>query len=212
MGDSMDFEFSSTDLLCPGIALAAIVFGFYYWKTHSRTMKAWQDFAKQHGWEYSTANSTFKIQGLHQGSPFSLYTEWRFSNGHEHLYTLMKLSLANAIPASLCISREALGDKLGKLFGKRDDEIGDAEMDEALDLKNLSDEARDILLAPRVRECLLLLRRRSPYFLIENEELTVWRSGMPKSLEALEFLVVPALELSEALHAAATKARKHRSG
>jgi hypothetical protein len=208
----MDSLVSSDSHLCLAISVGVIAYGFYYYKTHSRRMKAWEDFASQHGWKYSTGNLEFKVEGLHRGLPFAMYTEWRRSGNSSNIYTVVKLSLAGAVPSSLRISREAVGDKLRKLFGKRDDEIGDEEMDDALDLRNLDEEARDILRAPRVREKLLLLRQRSPYFSIENEELKVSRGGMLKNLEALESLVVPALELSDALHDAAKQVRQRRSG
>ncbi|MFP2960919.1 hypothetical protein ACLEPN_24690 [Myxococcus sp. 1LA] len=109
------------------------------------------------------------------------------------------------------IRPEGLTDKFLQVMGRRDEEVGDAELDALLNLKNLSDEARDILRAPGVRRQLALLCRQFTNFTIEDERLTAVKNDMPDSVEELESLVTPALLLSDALHEEAEKALARRS-
>ncbi|QDE81883.1 hypothetical protein [Myxococcus xanthus] len=199
-------------LLHLGIVVAAIAFGFFFWQAHKRRLQAWRDFADRHGWGFTDSMASYKVGGLHRGMPFSMHTEHRRSGKSSQLYTVVRLELGTALPPDLRIGPEGFGDKLLKVFGKRDDEVGDAELDAALDMKNLTDEARDTLRAPRVREQLLLLRQRCANFSIENEELQAEQRGMPDSVDTLESLVAPALDLGDALQEATSKARTRRSG
>jgi hypothetical protein len=205
-------NFSDPVFQFPLIIAVGVVALVIYWKTYERRVRAWQDFANAHGWDFSQGSTSYKVQGLHRGIFFSMHTEQRRSGKSSQLFTVVWISLANTVPPALRISSEGFGDKLLKVFGKRDDEIGDAELDDALSLENLTDDARDTLRAPRVREQLLLLRQHSPSFIIQNEELQVVRRGMPDSVEALELLVTPVLELADALLEAATRVKGRRSG
>jgi hypothetical protein len=208
----MNFDDPSSFLQPLGVLAVCVVAFVIYWQTYKRRIQAWQDFANGRGWDLSQDSTSYKVQGQHRGLYFSLHTEERRSGKSSQLYTVAWVSLANTLPPALHIRSEGFGDRFLKVFGKRDDEIGDAEMDEALNLKNLTDDARNTLRDARVREKLLLLRQRSPTFFIENEELQVVTRGMPDSVEALERMVTPMLELADALHEAATRARSRRSG
>lgn len=208
----MNLDDPSSVLLHLGIVGAALAFGFLYWMAHRRRLQAWRDFADQHGCDFTESTASYKVRGRYRGKSFSMYTEHRRSGRSSQLFTVVRLELGTSLPPGLRIGPEGFGDKLRKVFGKRDDEVGDAELDAALDMKNLTDEARDTLRAPRVREPLLLLRQRCANFSIENEELQAEVRGMPASVDTLESLVAPALDLGDALREASAKARKRRSG
>ncbi|AKQ63710.1 hypothetical protein A176_000622 [Myxococcus hansupus] len=140
-----------------------------------------------------------------------MQTEHRRIGNSSQFFTVVRLPLNDSLPAELRIVPERFGDKLLKVFGKGDDEVGDAALDEALEIRNLSDAARRVLRAPRVREQLLLLQQHSSHFSIHNEALQVDKRGMPDNVDTLESFVVPALELADALLDAATKERERRS-
>ncbi len=202
----------SSILLHVGILAAAAAFAVYAWKAHKRRLRAWRDFADRHCWTYSEDREAFRVHGFHRGIAFSMHTEHRRSGKSSQLFTVVRLPLDAALPAELRIVPERFGDKLLKALGKGDDETGDAELDAALEIRNLTDEAREALRAPRVREQLLRLRKHSTHFAIQHEALQVEKRGMPDRVEALESFVVPALELADALLDLATKAREHQSG
>lgn len=206
----MNFNDPSSILLHVGILVAATAFAFYYWKANNKRLQAWRDFANQHGWEYSETGGTFRVWGFHRGISFSMHTEHRRSGKSSQLYTVVRLPLDNSLPAELRIVPEGFGDKILKAFGKGDDEVGDAALDDALEIRNLTEEARKVLRAPRVREQLLLLRQHSSHFAINNEALQVDKRGMPGNVDTLASFVMPALELANALLDAAAKERNRQ--
>ncbi|NVJ09688.1 hypothetical protein HUW63_31250 [Myxococcus sp. AM001] len=194
------------------VAAAVVKGGLAFRKSLQRRDQSWRRFAALRDWGYTHSLGTWEMGGLHLGRQFRIRSEYRRSGDKTRLCTVVTLELGQVLPPDLLIRPEGLGDKLLKAVGKRDEEVGDAEVDAMLNLKNLSDEARDLLRAPRVRQQFQRLRRQFQSFTIEDEQLKAERLGMPDSEEALEDLVSPALLLSEALHEAAEQGRARKRG
>ncbi|AKQ69108.1 hypothetical protein A176_006020 [Myxococcus hansupus] len=186
--------------------------GVAYWKDHQRRDQAWKDFAALHGWDITASWNEWSVDGLHRRRRFQLRTEYRRVGKNRSLYTMVYLDLGEAIPIGTRIRPEGLGRKLLKVIGKGDEEIGDAEFDNAFELTHLSDEVRAVLRTPDVRRQLLLLRQRFGTFVIDNEQLQAQLRGMPNSVEALESLVTPALQLSDALDRVVEARRERQHG
>ncbi|WP_426757032.1 hypothetical protein [Myxococcus sp. Y35] len=203
----MSFDTLSIYLLPIGAILALALFAFAFWKEHQRRNRAWRTFAARRDWGCTSSLASWEIGGLYQGRQVRMNAEQRRDGGKAREYTVVQLELGRALPPDLSIRPERLGDRLLKRVGRRDEEIGDAELDDALALQNLSDEARDVLRAPAVRRQLLVLHQRFARFSIEDERLQLEAHGIPNSVEALESLVAPALLLSDALHDAVEKTR-----
>lgn len=194
------------------VAVSVAMGGFALWKTHQRRDQSWRQFAALRDWGYTSSLGTSEMAGLHLGRQFRMHTERRSTGKQTRLYTVVTMELGRVLPPDLHIRPEGFTDKFFKVFGRRDEEVGDAELDAMLHLTNLSDEAGDILCAPRVRQQLQLLRRQYVRFTIEDGQLEAERLDMPDSVEALESMVSPALLLSEALHEAAEQGRARKSG
>ncbi len=199
------------------LVLAALgLFGVVYWKDHQRRDRAWREFAASRDWDITASWNRWSIDGLHGRKRFQIRTEYirrgSYTRGREYPYAVVSLELGEALPAMTRIRPEKLGRKVLKVFGKSDEEVGDAELDNAFELENLSDEVRAVLRTPDVRRQLLVLRSRFDSFSIEDTQLTARHRGLPNSVATLEALVTPALQLSDALDQAVEGRRERRPG
>lgn len=182
------------------VMLAVGGLGYAFWRSYKRRQEAWSAFAARHGWRYTHAWSSLEVRGRFLQRGVLLRTESRGSGKSRHTVTVLQVGLGDTVPRALRLEPESLGDKFLKLFGSRDEELGDKELDTALDLKHVSPEARSILLAPRVRRALLAMHRHSySRFSIQSSLLTAEQGGVPETLDALEQLMTPARNLAEAL-------------
>lgn len=180
----------------------------FFWKQWKRRCAAWQTFASQRGLRFHETPGVFKyspgtltMQGLYQGFPLLLFTEYRGSGKNRHLVTVLRLELGAALPPGLIVKPERLGDKVLKLFGVRDEEVGDAALDDAFDLKNVTPRAHAMLVSPRVRGPLIKLGRAYSGFSLESGFLQVEKGEMPETAAELEAFMAPALLLARAVHA-----------
>ncbi|MFP2926431.1 hypothetical protein ACLESO_14665 [Pyxidicoccus sp. 3LG] len=189
------------------VAVAAAVY-LFRWYSMRRRHGDWSTFAARYDWVFSRSWGSLEVQGLHQGRQFSLLTESRGSGNNERRVTVVRLELGDALPSELTLEPEGLGDRFLKLFGKNDEEVGDAELDEALDLRNVTPESRAVLRAPRVRQQLLALKEHYARFSIVGGLLEAEQHGVPDTVAELEQLVAPALALSKALDEAAGPSRR----
>jgi len=153
-----------------------------------------------------------EVEGLYQGQQLSLLTEQRGSGKSRYTVAVVRLDVSHALPVELSLEPETLGDRFLKLVGKRDEELGDAALDEAFDLKRLSPDARAVLRAPRVARPLLRLPRLFSRFSIEGGLLEVEQRGVPETPEGLEALVAPVLELADALGVVAATPEEQMRG
>ncbi|MCE9672274.1 hypothetical protein LY474_31155 [Myxococcus stipitatus] len=175
-----------------------------------RRREAWSRFATERGWQYSESWGQLEVQGLHQERQFSITTETRGRGKSRHTVTVVRLDLGDSVPPELHVEHECLGDKLLKLVGIRDEELGNEVLDAAFDLEGLSPESREVLLADTVARALLEVRRVNERFCIISGLLEAERRGTPSSLEALASRVDPVLDLADALHAESGRVRGYQ--
>ncbi|WP_426757033.1 hypothetical protein [Myxococcus sp. Y35] len=187
-----------------GLSVSAVI-GYFRWRTWKRQLEVWQGFAKTRGWRFESAPGfmysagTLKLQGEHAGRPFIVETEHRGSGKHWHIVTIVRHALDDSFPREVTIRPEKLGDKFLKLFGVKDEEIGDATLDAALDLQNVTPQARAILLSSGMRRPLLNLVRTFETFSIEGGQLTAEVIDVPRTTVAMYALLTPARELADAI-------------
>ncbi|QSQ20302.1 hypothetical protein JY651_34290 [Pyxidicoccus parkwayensis] len=194
------------------IALFLALMTFALLRSRKNQHEAWKGLAARHDWTFSETPGAMEVQGLHQGRQLSLLTEKRGAGKHRHHVTVLRLDLGDVLGRDLVLEPEGLGDRFLKLFGRRDEETGDAELDAALDLKRVSPEVRALLRAPEVGRRLLALREQAASFSIVAGMLEVEHHGIPETLGALEARVAPALELADALSTARQQLRGRTSG
>jgi hypothetical protein len=197
-------------LLVLGGLLPLIVWAL--WRNYQRRLEAWRAFARRHGWRFRESLGSLEVEGLYQGQQLSLLTERRGSSKNRYTVTVVRLDVSHALPVELSLEPETLGDRFLKLVGKRDEELGDAALDEVFDLKHLSPDARAVLRAPRVARPLLRLPRLFSGFSIEGGLLEVEQREVPDTSEKLEALVAPVLELADALGVVAANPEEQMRG
>lgn len=197
-----------------GLLVIAVVplIAYGAWKQHVRRREAWRALAQAHGWSFNHSWGSLEVEGLYQGQQLSLLTERRGHGKNSYSVTVLRLDLGHALPPELSLEPEHFGDRLLKAFGVKDEELGDAALDEAFDLERLSPQARAVLRAPRVAPRLLALPRAYPRFSIEAGLLEAEQRGIPATREALEGLLAPALALADALHAVAADPSEQMRG
>ncbi|MCP3135782.1 hypothetical protein [Pyxidicoccus xibeiensis] len=185
------------------LALIAVLW-FFTSRARRERHEAWSTFAARNDWVFSKSKEGgMEIQGLHQERQLSVLTESRHGGNGHRIVTVVRLELGDALPPELTLEPEGLGDRFMKLFGVKDEEVGDAELDEALDLQHVTPESRAVLRNPRVRERVLALRDAYKRFSIVGGLLEAEQDGVPDTVAELDTLVAPAFALSRALDEAA---------
>ncbi|MBL0697320.1 hypothetical protein [Comamonas sp. JC664] len=197
-----------------GLAIVSLI-GAYYWRIWKRQIKVWGDFAASRGWRFEfqpgfmNLIGTLRLDGEHAGRPFIVETEHRGFGRYRHIVTIIRHDLGPRFPREVTIRPEKLAHKLGKLIGVRDEEIGDTQLDAALDLKNVTPQARDLLLGGRLHRPLLNLVRGFETFTIENGKLTAEVIDVPRTTIALYTLLAPVRELADAMPSSRDASHEH---
>ncbi|NMO17349.1 hypothetical protein HPC49_24145 [Pyxidicoccus fallax] len=189
------------------LVVLSLMAGFDTARKKKRRRQAWKALSSRHDWGFSERGNTLEVQGLFRGQQLSLLTERRRHRDEHAVATVLRLELS-AMPPEPTVESEGLGDRFLKLFGHGDEEVGDEELDAALDMKRVTPETRALLRNPRVREQLLALHRTFKRFSIEAGLLEAEQRGIPDTVEALEALLAPALGLATALQEAVNGKRE----
>ncbi len=189
-----------------GLGIASIV-GYFRWRIWKQQLRVWQDFAATRGWRFEStpgrlfSAGTLKLEGEHAGRPFTMETEHRRQGKHVPIITIVRHELGDGFPREVTIRPETLGDKFFKLVGvKQDEELGDARLDAALDLKNVTPHARAVLLSAGMRRPLLNLVHVFHTFTIEDGTVAAEVvDDVPRTLIELDVLMSPVRELGDAV-------------
>lgn len=189
-----------------GTALFAVLVLALAARDKRRQRKAWLVFATRRGWSFTSSKDFMEVQGLHQDRQLSLLTEVRGRGQGTYHVMVLRLDVSDLVPQELHLETEGLGNKFLKLFGARDEELGDVALDSALDLKGLSPESHALLTKPQVGEHLLRAHRHYQRFSIVAGLLEAEHRGVPQSTETLEAHIAPALALADTLIQAAGRA------
>lgn len=187
-----------------GLGVATLI-GYYRWRRWQKQIRLWQEFATTRGWQFMPtpgfmySAGTLSMTGSYAGRPFTVETEHRGQGKSFHIVTIVRHALGDGFPREVTIRPEKVGDKLLKLFGVKDEELGDAGLDAALDLKNVTPHARAVLLSAGMRRPLLNLARGFETFSIENGALAAEVIGVPSTTVEMYGLLTPVRELADAV-------------
>lgn len=134
MGDMVPF------LIFVFIAVFFIVWGI---KNAKATRRKWRRFAERHGLEFSGERLLERpsIRGSYKGVSLQIHIEMQGSGRNRHAYTRYTARFNAPLPPGLNITGEGFKDKIVKLFGGQDIQVGIRRVDDALRVKG-SDEAR----------------------------------------------------------------------
>jgi hypothetical protein len=189
------------------ITAFAIVF-FLIWKVHQVRVAAWAEFASRHDMHADG----LEIEGTYEGYPMRLETQSRGSGKNRYRVTVLHLSTNGALPPDFSLEPEGFGDKLLKLFGKEDEEIGDEQFDRRFDLSNLTSSTTRLLRHPSVQQHLYEMISHYRTFHIREGWIQAERRDVPSTADALEELTGPALMLAHTLEEAAGRTQGWTTG
>ncbi|MCY0997395.1 hypothetical protein OWM54_09635 [Myxococcus sp. MISCRS1] len=187
-----------------GLGVASII-GYVRWKHWKQQLQVWEGFAKTRGWSFMARSGfmysagTMEMKGRHAGRSITVETEHRGYGRHFHIVTIVRHGLGNGFPREVVIRPETLGDTVLRLFGNKDEDVGDASLDNALDLRNVTPKARTFLLRTEMKQPLLNLARAFEHFSIEDGVLTVAVIAVPRTTIELYELLKPVRELADAV-------------
>jgi len=196
------------------IFLGIMGLGLYAgWRNLRQRQRAWATFAEQHGLTLHSTEvmSLPHITGSYEGQQLELQVEQRGSGKNRTYVTVLHLDVIDAVSESLSLEREGLGDKILKVFGRNDEEIGDDDFDRYFDLKNLDPESATLLRHPDVQQHLFTVAKTYHHFDIRQGLLSVEKRTVPMSPEALESFVQPAIALAQALRSPSRDSSRRRA-
>lgn len=167
---------------------------------------SWEDFARRNGLKFDPA--PLSITGTLEGMKVELARdELHGRNNHIIVITRVSISVDDALPWKLELTREDAQDKLLKMVGKTDAEVGNPIFDSTFKLANLSPEALAVLRDPQVQHLLLeVVRVHSGFFAIQNGDLQLEAHGTYGEPGSLELLLKRLFEVVRALNAAKARA------
>jgi hypothetical protein len=180
------------------IVVVSVAAGYLAWKVQAAQVAVWTEFARRHG----LRQQRLRLEGSFEGVPLTVETQSRGSGKHRYVVAVVRLSVRDVFPPEFSLEREGLGDKVLKLFGKTDPEIGDEEFDRLFDLKNLSPEVTAVLHDKRVQKHLYSMASAYQAFSIRGGYLQAEKHRVPARPEELEQLIRPALEFTRTLEQA----------
>jgi hypothetical protein len=188
--------------------VTVIISALIFWKMHKARIAAWAEFASRHDM-YADG---LRIEGTYEGYPLRLETQSRGSGKSRYTVTVLYLTANGALPPDFSLEPEGFGDKLLKLFGQGDPEIGDEQFDKSFDLGNLTPATTRVLRHRSVQQHLYEMVTHYRTFHIHGDRIQAERSGIPSTVDALEEFTGPALMLAHTLEQASQRSKGWTTG
>ncbi|WP_224243050.1 hypothetical protein [Hyalangium gracile] len=176
-------------------ALFILVPLYFIWRVYKKQLAAWAEFASRH----ALHAQKLRIEGSYEGYQLTLETQRRGGGKQSYTVTVLRLSVGDSLPPDFSLEREGLGDKILKVLGSKDAELGDPEFDKRFSLANLSEETAAILRRSAVQQLLYEMVDQYRAFHIRDGWIHAERGGIPSTADALEDLTGPALMLAHTL-------------
>jgi hypothetical protein len=192
----------------PVFIMVGILSMYLHLKRAQARVAAWAEFARRHGLQIDRG----LIQGDYEGYPLKLDLQSRGSGKSRYTVAVVRLSSQGTLPEDFSLAKEGLGDKVLKLFGKGDAEIGDKQFDRDFDLKNLSRETAKVLRQESVQQHLYEMVKHYEAFKIHRGWIQAEHRRMPSTVAELEAFTSPALMLAQTLAEASRRSKGWTTG
>lgn len=170
------------------IAAVVLSIGAAVW-TRYRQSSVWKKVARKLGLGISDTgfSSQPSIYGEFRGRNVSVQTEIVGSGKNKAVYTVVQAPFTGLAPSGLLVYREGFAQKMGKMFGGEDIQIGDPELDDTFIIRgNSSREVSDLLTTPSVKRALLIGIKRSDKLRLEASAVRIRAGGRTTNAERLE--------------------------
>ena len=157
--------------------IVALVFGL---QARKAKVRAWGSFAGEHGLRLLNAGSWSnpRIVGSWRGVESTLQIEVHGSGKHRKTYTRASARFRRAMPRGLSVTSEGFTDKLAKMLGGQDIQIGHAELDRQLRIKAEDEVATRVLMKNgRARNAIAAFIARDGRATLTQHQATTLRLG-----------------------------------
>ncbi|KFE71333.1 hypothetical protein [Hyalangium minutum] len=181
---------------------------YLFVRRHKARVAAWAEFARRH----DMCADGLKIEGSYEGYPMRLELQIRGSGKERYTVTVLRLSTNGGLSPDFSLEQEGLGDKLLKLFGRKDAEIGDKAFDRLFELNNVSRETARVLRNESVQQHLYEMANHYRDFHIRAGWIHAEHRKIPSTVEELEELTGPALMLAHTLEEASRRSKGWTEG
>jgi hypothetical protein len=141
--------------------------------------KEWGALAEHRGLRLAEHRGLRQIVGELDELGVQVRVEQRGAGRSRQSYTVLRLDLNAPGPEGLRISREGLGDQLGKLLGGQDIEVGDPALDRQLRVKGADPQAVREVATPAVLQATLAMNARlDGHCRVEDGQVILEARGM----------------------------------
>jgi hypothetical protein len=173
------------ELFIPLIFLViVVVVGLASVANRKAQVEAWTSFARQSGLKLSGEKSwgNPRMEGMHQKIVVVLQIEVHGSGKQRKTFTRATARFDRAMPRGLNITTEGFTDRLAKLVGGQDIEIGHAELDRKLRIRAEDEQgARALMARWRARNAIAAFLARDPRATVTQHLCSILRPGFVSS-------------------------------
>jgi hypothetical protein len=157
-----------------------VVVGVVAMKNKQAQLAAWRHFAHEHRLKIlnASAMSNPRMVGRYRDTDVTLQIEVHGSGKHRKTYTRATARFRSAMPRGLNITAEGFTDRLAKLVGGQDIQIGHAELDAKLRIRGEDELAvRQLMQRWRARDAIAAFLARDGKATVTQHQCSVLRHG-----------------------------------
>jgi hypothetical protein len=181
--------------LIGGVLAIAVGIAFARWRVR---LRAWSELAARSGLSLEPGNlfSPPRVSGAYRGHHLRLDTFSRGTSKNRTTYTRIVVHLDNRAGVRLALYQEDVFNKIGKMFGQKDVQTGDEEIDRRFMIR-CEPEMFAARLFTSINLRSKLLQARSLNLSVEGPELYFEQRGAETNGEYLQFLFDMLIDLAE---------------
>ncbi|MFP2960917.1 hypothetical protein ACLEPN_24680 [Myxococcus sp. 1LA] len=188
-----------------GFGIASLI-GYVRRQRWKQQLQVWEEVAAERGWQFQStpgfrySAGTLPLKGTHAGRSLTVETEHRGTGKQFNIFTIVRHERGIGFPRELTIGPETLrGDKFLKLFGVKGEQAGNASLDAALGLHDVTPKVRAFLRHGDMQRTLLNVDHAFRTFTIKGGGLTAEVLDVPRTRAGLYALLTPVRGLADAV-------------
>lgn len=182
----------------------AISIGFsVFWSF--RIGRAWRNVGDRVDFEFVDGGwgGEVSLDGAIDGVAVTAFTETRGTGKQKRYYTNVWARLRGRALDDLTLTHEGILQKMGKVLGHEDIQLGDEELDDAFIITGFGNsEARDFLKRADMRRALLDGQRRHKELSVDSDKVSIQVSGRCSNAKTLESYIRTTVDVARAINAA----------
>ncbi len=187
------------------IAIIGVVLGVNFW-VKKRQINAWQSVASKLGLNFMNSGlfGETAITGSVDGINVNVSIEVVGHGKNKRVYTLVGAPLRH-VPSDMVVYGEGFLQKMGKMFGGEDVQVGDSEIDATFIIKGrAADRIADLLTQPSVKRALIVGHKRCSSLRIEAARARIRERGRSGNADQLEQRIRTVIDTARAINEASS--------